>query len=165
MHDDEQEDHAEPGPGHNQPQAALAQWQTPHLPDGTKVQVPERAAPADFDLVEASFIEGFSAASDPTSFLRLAGVPFSGLDSEGRALSLLRVAIDDVTDVGSISPHLGGATFRYDPLPAKLVSKRRKLAFIYHDGGAPRSLSLGKARALQPATEMVATRDGATESR
>jgi hypothetical protein len=155
MHDDHDDVDAEPGPGHNQPRAAVAQWQTPHLPEGAKVDVTDRPE-ADFDLVEASFVEGFSVASDPTSFLRLAGVPFAGRDAEGRRFSLLRVALESVTDIGSLTPHLGGATFRYDPLPAKLVSKRRKLCFIYPDGSTLRSLSLGEARALRPAMETEA---------
>ena len=136
------------GPGHNRPSEAIAQWQTPHLPEGTKVQVTDRAAPADFDLVEGSFVEGFSAASDPTSFLRLAGVPFTAIDEAGKTLNLLRVALDQTTDIGAITPHLGGGSYRYDPLPAKMVSKRRHLGFIYHDGEALRELCLAEARAL-----------------
>ena len=30
----------------------------------------------DIDQVEATFVEGFAATTDPTSFLRLANVPF-----------------------------------------------------------------------------------------
>ena len=138
-------------PGHNGPPAA-AQWQTPHLPEGTKVQVDDQlAADADLDLVEQSFVEGFQAASDPTSFLRLAGVPFSAVDQAGKTLSLLRVQLDQATDVGSVTPHLGGKSYRYDPLPAKLVSKRRDLCFVYHDGEALRPLSFAEARTLKTA--------------
>ena len=87
-------------------------------------------------LVEQSFVEGFQSASDPTSFLRLAGIPFSGsTDADGKTLeSASRPTIDQTTDVGSVTPHLGGQSYRYDPLPAKLVSKRRHLRFVYHDG-------------------------------
>lgn len=132
------------GPGHNGPPAA-AQWQTPHLPKGSEVQVDDQH---DVDLVEQSFVEGFQAASDPTSFLRLAGIPFSVSDGAGRLLSLLRVELDQTTDVGSITPHLGGQSYRYDPLPAKLVSKRRSLRFVYHDGETLRALSFAEARGL-----------------
>lgn len=134
------------GPGHNHPPAA-AQWQTPHLPDGAKTQVDDRPE-VDLDLVEQSFVEGFLAASDPTSFLRLAGIPFQAADSSGKTLSLLRVSLDQDTDVGSVTPHLGGQSYRYDPLPAKLVSKRQKLRFIYHDGEAVQELDFADARAL-----------------
>lgn len=137
------------GLGHNHPSATAAQWQTPHRPEGTEDQVNERAA-TDFDLVEASFVEGFSTASDPTSFLRLAGVPFTATDDTGKTLSLLRVDLDQTIDIGAITPHLGGRSYRYDPLPAKLVSKRRRLGFVYHDGEALRAVSLAEARALSP---------------
>ena len=134
------------GLGHNQPTASAAQWQTPHLPNGTKVQVDDQR---DADLVEESFVEGFSRASDPTSFLRLAGVPFSVVDESGKTLSLLRVQLDQTTDVGSITPHLGGESYRYDPLPSKMVSKRQSLRFVYHDGQGLRELDLSTAKQLK----------------
>lgn len=134
------------GPGHNGPPVA-AQWQTPHLPKGSEVKARDHAVP-DLDLVEQSFVEGFRTASDPTSFLRLAGIPFSATDDAGRSLSLLRVQLDQTTDVGSVTPHLGGQSYRYDPLPAKLVSRRQALRFVYHDGEALRILSFAQARNL-----------------
>lgn len=144
MHDNDLTEPGDIGQGHNHPPTA-AQWQTPHLPGGTKVQVDDRH---DADLVEDSFVEGFEAASDPTSFLRLAGIPFTAVDGAGRTLSLLRVALDMTTDVGSVTPHIGGGSYRYDPLPAKMVSKRRTLRFVYHDGETLRMLSFGEAREL-----------------
>ena len=90
-------------------------------------------------------------AADPTSFLRLAQVPFCATMADGAELNLLRVEVDDVTDVGSVMPHLGGATFRYDPLPAALVVRRRRLRFVYGDGTATRGLSFAQVRALMPA--------------
>ena len=156
MHD-HHEDQA--GPGHNHPPTA-AQWQTPHLPKGSEVLVDERAVPADADLVEESFVEGFQTASDPTSFLRLAGIAFTATDDAGRTLSLLRVQLDQATDVGSVTPHLGGQSYRYDPLPAKLVSKRRHLRFIYHDGEKLQTLTFVEARQLA----LSKTDAGATET-
>ena len=77
MHDD----HEAPGPGHNtQPPA---QWQTPHLPHGHSARHDHESEP-DLDLVEAAFVEGFEQASDPTSFLRLAGIPFQ-TERDGQA--------------------------------------------------------------------------------
>jgi len=63
-------------------------------------------------------------------------------------MSLLRVQLDQTTDVGSATPHLGGQSYRYDPLPAKLVSRRQLLRFIYHDGDTLRTLSFDEARRL-----------------
>ena len=143
-------DNAGPGHNHPPPAAAAAQWQTPHRPKGSEVRV-DHQREADVDLVEQSFLEGFATASDPTSFLRLAGIPFEAADHAGKTLRLLRVQLDQATDVGSVTPHLGGQSYRYDPLPAKLVSKRQDLRFVYHDGETLRALTFAEARRLKPA--------------
>jgi hypothetical protein len=122
----------------------VAQWQTPHLdPHETE---PHSHGEADLDQVEAAFIEGFLAASDPTSFLRLAGIPFATTSADGATLRLLRVETEVVADVGAITPHLGGGSFRYDPLPTRLVSRRRRLRFVYFDGAGLRSLAFSAVR-------------------
>lgn len=136
------------GIGHNHPAPRAAQWQTPHRDDG-EAEKPQPLAERDLDLVEAAFTEGFLSASDPTSFLRLARVPFETMIEEKR-LVLLRVEVDAVTDVGGITPHLGRTSFRYDPLPARLVSRRKRLRFIYFDGHGARSLNLTEMNALPP---------------
>jgi hypothetical protein len=137
-----------PGPGHNQLRKAhgVAQWQTPHL-DTPHSRPPEQGE-ADLDRVEASFVEGFMAASDATSFLRLASVPFEATAADGAKLVLLRVQIDAVADVGSVTPHLGGGSFRYDPLPAPLVSRRQRLRFAYFDGERTRHLTFADVRIM-----------------
>jgi hypothetical protein len=139
------------GVGHNRVNAPVrpVQWQVLHgdpKPAGGKVG----GAVADLDLVEAAFVEGFLAASDPTSFLRLAGAPFSATGPEGTTFALLRVEIDSIADVGAITPHLGCETFRYDPLPAAMVSRRRRLRFIYFDGTRLHQLSLAEILELTP---------------
>ncbi|TFF25689.1 hypothetical protein E3C22_07955 [Jiella endophytica] len=103
---------------------------------------------ADLDLVEQAFIEGFQSAADPTSFLRLAGIPFEAKLSDGTELKLLRVSQERRVDIGSLSPHLGGQSFRYDPLPAQMVSKRDHLLFVYFDGEKARQYGFEDARAL-----------------
>jgi hypothetical protein len=140
---------APPGAGHNHapPPRHVAQWQTPHL-DHHHGNGHADHGEADLDLVEKAFVEGFAAASDPTSFLRLARVPFEAVTPEGAKLVLLRVEMDMVTDVGGVTPHLGGETFRYDPLPAALVAHRRRLRFIYRGAVGLHPLGLGEVRAL-----------------
>jgi hypothetical protein len=139
-------DHANGGFGHNGT-APARQWQTPHLVPGTPT--PEAAArEPDLDLVETAFVEAFPRAPDPTSFLRLAGVPFVGEDAAGKRLSLLRVEVSQTTDMGTLTPHVGGGTHRYDPLPAKMTSQRQKLALVYFNGTEIASLSLAEAQAL-----------------
>lgn len=140
------------GHGHNQPQAKTLQWQTPHLPHG-HAHAPEDPRKTDLDLVEAAFVEAFMNASDVTSFLRVAGVAFVGEDESGARMHLLRVETEDLVDVGAVAPLLGGAGVRYDPLPAKMTSRRRRLAFLYHDGSAVRRLDLACAKALADRTE------------
>jgi hypothetical protein len=142
MHDH----HEAPGPGHNRARRTV-QWQVPHRAHGQGEHPPDQPE-HDFDLVEAAFAEGFATTSDPTSFLRLAGVPFDAVDAAGTRLSLLRVELEQVADVGTITPQLGGGSFRYDPLPARLVSRRRRLRLVYHDGSGLRPLSLAEARRL-----------------
>jgi hypothetical protein len=139
-------DHPHAGPGHNRlpDRRGTAQWQTPHL--GPHETAPHGQGEADLDQVEAAFIEGFLAASDPTSFLRLAGIPFTTTVADGATLRLLRVETEVTADVGAVTPHLGGASFRYDPLPARLVSRRRGLRFVYFDGAALRPLTFAAVR-------------------
>jgi hypothetical protein len=145
-HHDHPHDHGHGGLGHNGPRPA-AQWQTPHLPAGHAAPAPDQAEP-DLDLVETAFLDAFPACPDPTSFLRLAGVPFTGKGKDGVILSLLRVEANQAIDIGTLTPHLGGASFRYDPLPAAMTSRRKSLAFIYFDGGGLVRLSLAEAKGL-----------------
>lgn len=136
------------GSGHNHvTPLRTVQWQTPH-----KALKEEREADLgepDLDLVEAAFAESFSSTSDPASFLRLAQIPSEAVDSVGNKLVLLRVETEAVTDVGSLMPHLGGGSLRYDPLPAQMVTRRRKLRFVYFDGNAARLMRLAEVRALK----------------
>ena len=152
MHQGHDHDHHHHGNGasngHNHPKPPrAAQWQTPHLPDDHAHEHPQHEV--DLDLVEMAFVEGFAAAKDPASFLRLARIPFEATDGQGRELVLLRVESDATTDVGALMPQLGGGAMRYDPLPARMVTHRRKLRFVYFDGSVPRALMLGEVRDLK----------------
>ena len=138
---------ARAGIGHNQSAARQpVQWQTPHRQGEAQAERPPQEP--DLDLVEAAFMEGFLHASDVTSFLRLARVPFEAVAADGARLVLLRVEVDSLADIGAVSPHLGGATFRYDPLPARLVSRRQRLRLVYFDGENLRAMSLAEATAI-----------------
>jgi hypothetical protein len=138
------------GIGHNRPGEPRrpVQWQTPHRDDAAAAEEGRQRPETDLDLVEAAFVEGFLVASDVTSFLRLARVPFEGTAADGTKVALLRVEVDSVADVGSITPHLGGATFRYDPLPVRMISRRKRLRLVYFDGQQPRMLDLAEAMGL-----------------
>ena len=153
MHQGHDHDHhhhgngASAGHNHVQPLRGTVQWQTPHLPAGHEHEDSPREP--DLDLVEMAFVEGFATTKDPASFLRLARIPFEAADASGAKLVLLRVESDAVTDVGALMPQLGGGALRYDPLPARMVTHRRKLRFVYFDGSVPRALTLGEVRDLK----------------
>jgi hypothetical protein len=134
------------GHNHAQPLRGVVQWQTPHVPEEPD-HGHERREP-DLDLVETAFVEGFALSKDPASFLRLARIPFEANGSDGQKLVLLRVETDAVTDVGALMPQLGGGSMSYDPLPARMVTHRRRLRFVYFDGNAPRTLNLACVREL-----------------
>lgn len=136
--------------GHNSGPAAETQWEVPHKHGAhAHDHDHDEAAPEpDFDLVEASFVEGFWSASDPTSFLRLAGVPFRGRDASGRELALVRVEQEQAADVAAVTPQLGGRGVRTDPLPAARVGRRRRLRLVYLHAREPVRLTLSQARAL-----------------
>lgn len=146
-HHDDGGGHGGPGHNHAAPPRRAAQWQTPHRPHDHG-GAPAAPVDADVDLVEAAFVEGFLAAGDPTSFLRVAQVPFEAVAADAARLVLLRVEVDAVADVGTVTPRLGGGAFRYDPLPARMVSRRKRLRFAYFDGAAVRPLTLGEVRGL-----------------
>jgi hypothetical protein len=148
-HDHHHHGNGAAGAGHNhvRPARGTVQWQTPHLPQDREHDH-DRHEP-DLDLVEMAFVEGFATAKDPASFLRLARIPFEAVDAEGHKLFMLRVESDAVTDVGALMPQLGGGAMRYDPLPARMVTHRRRLRFVYFDGSAPRVLTLGEVRELK----------------
>ena len=153
MHREHNHDHHHHGngasAGHNHVTPLRAtQWQTPHLPDDHAHGGDHQHGEPDLDLVEMAFVEGFATAKDPASFLRLARIPFEAAGADGTKLVLLRVESDAVTDVGALMPQLGGGVMRYDPLPARMVTHRRRLRFVYFDGNAPRLLSLGEVREL-----------------
>ena len=133
------------GHNHRVPERRPAQWHVPHRSDAPAEEAATKHEP-DLDLIEAAFVDGFRQASDPTSFLRLARVPFELALADGTRLALLRVEVEAIADVGAVTPHLGGASFRYDPLPGRMVSRRSRLRFVYFDGQGLRALGLTEVR-------------------
>jgi len=132
-----------PGPGHNGARRQPAAWQMPSTASGA-------ATPAepDFDLVEKSFCELALVASDATSFLRLAGVPFVTRRGDGPVLRLLSYRIEHEAEVGAIAPGLDAADPVYHPLPGARVNRRQRLWFVYHSVEGLKELSLAEARGL-----------------
>jgi hypothetical protein len=135
------------GLGHNLQGGAPAQWQTPQGGPSS----PSDGTP-DFDLVEAAFCRAAETASDATSLLRLAKVPFIGIDAGGQVLRLLSYRIEQETEVGAIGPGFDAANVVYHPMPASRVRTIRRLKFLYHSGDGLRELGLAAAQNLSDAT-------------
>jgi hypothetical protein len=133
-----------PKAGHNRRHRHAAQWQDP-----AGAPAADDAPEADFDLVERAFCEAAQDASDPTSLLRLARVPFVADMGEGRLMRLVAYRIEDETEVGSLAPGFGADDVVHHPLPAARVVRHRRLRFVYHAPDGLRELSLAEARDLR----------------
>ena len=100
----------------------------------------------DFDLVEASFIDAADGHPDPTSLLRLAGVPFTTTLDDGRTAHLLGYAIENAVEVGAVAPGFDGRPAAYHPVPASRIRNRRQLRFHYWTPRGEVALTLAAAR-------------------
>ncbi len=137
--------------GRGRPAAGLptAQWQAPQRPNGYEHYC--RHYEADLDQVESAFFEGFAEASDPVSFLKLAGIPFEALDRAGQRLALLRVECGLGVDVGSLSPRAASEDMRYIPLPRRMVTRRRQVRFLYVARQRPAQPDAGRGAGAEAA--------------
>jgi len=93
----------------------VAQWQTPH---SAGEQPPARRGRS--RQSRGGVHRRFHRRARSVSFLPPPR-PHPIRDDRGRrckAQSAARFEIDALADVGSLTPHLGGGSFRYDPLPA-----------------------------------------------
>lgn len=133
--------------GHNRQLERVAEWELPRAPGGSPAMA--AAVEPDFDLVEASFIDAARNHPDPTSFLRLVNVPFRAALADGRIGYLLGYLIEDVVEVGTVSPGFGGADVTYTVVPASRSRARRHLRFRYWTSRGELSLTLAEARALK----------------
>jgi hypothetical protein len=102
----------------------------------------------DFDLVEAAFCEAVATASDPTSLLRLAGVPFVADLGGGKRMRLLSFSVANETEVGAIAPGFEAADPVYHPLPESRIRSLRRLRFTYHTVEGVKDFSLAEVRGL-----------------
>lgn len=100
---------------------------------------------AEIGTLAAQFIEGFRAAGDKTSFLRLSGVPFErpGRDG-GAALKLVDVEIVDGFQVGTAAPGFGSRELVYMPYPGQMVRARTTLRMVYVSIDARVDIELGE---------------------
>jgi hypothetical protein len=91
----------------------------------------ERAKAQELQLLTTAFIEGFRAAADKPSYLRLAGVPQSRPGPDGLTMHLVDVTITANWQMGTASPAFASRELVYLPYPAKMVSEREDMRFTY----------------------------------
>ena len=112
--------------------------------------MPHDALPADAgdDLLERAFVEGFRAASDKASFLRLTGIPLeTDIDGEP-GYKLMEVRLADTFTVGSAAPGFGGGGLVYHPFPGELVRQVAELTFVYCSERGARALTWNQMHRL-----------------
>lgn len=87
---------------------------------------------AELHVLSTQFIDGFVAAKDKMSYLRLAGVP---LEIEGPGggprMKLVDVTLSTEWQVGTASPSFGSRELSYLPFPGDMVTERTNMGFVY----------------------------------
>jgi len=83
-------------------------------------------------VLTAQFIDGFVAAKDKMSYLRLAGVPLEIVAPDGGpGMKLVDVQLTTEWQVGTASPSFGSRELSYLPYPGDMVTERTNLGFVY----------------------------------
>ena len=87
---------------------------------------------AELQVLATQFIDGFIAAKDKMSYLRLAGVPLEKTPMEGGpSLKLVDVSLTTEWQVGTASPSFGSRELSYLPYPGEMVTERTNMGFVY----------------------------------
>ena len=122
-HDHNQENHYHHGPGHNHDGVG-------HLHSHVH-QHSARDRDEELKVLMEGFIDGFRAAADKTSYLRIAGVPFQRPGSDGLTLRLVDAHIDSNWQIATASPAFGSRELVYMPYPGGMVRGRETMSFVY----------------------------------
>jgi len=95
-----------------------------HMPDADKAE--------ELQVLTTQFIDGFVAAKDKMSYLRLAGVPLE-IDAPdgGPSMKLVDVQLTTEWQVGTASPSFGSQELSYLPYPGDMVTERTNMGFVY----------------------------------
>lgn len=117
-----------PDPGHNHPPDHRHLHSHPH---GDPQAGAPGAARDDSDLLADALMEGFDAAPDKPSFLRMARIPDHLHGSDGEVLRLVDVELRYAYQVGTASPAFNAPKLVYLPFPASLVRERADMVFVY----------------------------------
>ena len=119
-----------------------------HMPDADKAE--------ELQVLTAQFIDGFVAAKDKMSYLRLAGVPLE-IDAPdgGPSMKLVDVQLTTEWQVGTASPSFGSQELSYLPYPGDMVTERTNLGFVYVSLRAKHVTDLRSFLKTHPAAEDV----------
>ncbi len=111
-----------------------------HPPDHRHLQShphgdPQAAAPGqardDDSLLADALMEGFEAAEDKPSFLRMARSPSHLHGADGEVLRLVDVELRYAYQVGTASPAFNAEELVYLPFPASMIRERADMIFVY----------------------------------
>ncbi len=87
---------------------------------------------AELQVLAEQFIDGFVAAKDKMSYLRLAGVPLEKTQpGGGPTMKLVDVQLTTEWQVGTASPSFGSRELSYLPYPGEMVTERTNMGFVY----------------------------------
>ena len=85
----------------------------------------------ELQALSVSFIDGFRAAEDKTSYLRLSGVPFHRQGQDGLEQHLVDARIVSNWQIGTASPAFASRELVYMPFPGSMVDARETMTFTY----------------------------------
>ncbi|UES57831.1 hypothetical protein GFK91_20720 [Roseibium aggregatum] len=85
----------------------------------------------ELQALAVSFIDGFRAADDKTSYLRLAGVPFHRPGADGLIQHLVDAKIVSNWQVGTASPAFASRELVYMSFPGSMVQARETMTFTF----------------------------------
>lgn len=95
-----------------------------HMPDADRAE--------ELRVLTSQFIDGFVAARDKMSYLRLAGVPLEIENPDGGpGMKLVDVQLTTEWQVGTASPSFGSRELSYLPYPGDMVTERTNMGFVY----------------------------------
>lgn len=109
---------------------------------------------AELQLLTDQFIDGFVAAKDKMSYLRISGVPLE-IDAPGGgpSMKLVDVKLSTEWQVGTASPSFGSRELSYLPYPGEMVTERTNMDFIYVSLEAKRVRDLRSFLQQHPASK------------
>lgn len=115
-----------------------------HMPDADRAD--------ELLVLSTQFIEGFVAAKDKMSYLRIAGVPLEiAAPDGGPKMKLVDVQLTTEWQVGTASPSFGSQELSYLPYPGDMVTERTNMGFVYVSLKAKQTVDLRNFLQTHPA--------------